>query len=145
MIILDANILLYAYMANFPQHKKAADWLEKTLSGNGATIGLIWPVATAFLRLGTNARIFDDPFSMDFARSRLDDLVQHPSVVVLSAGPRHWSILSGLLKKYNITGDLVTDAHIAASSIEHKAIVATSDRDFRRFSDDISIIDPIGG
>jgi predicted nucleic acid-binding protein len=43
----------------------------------------------------------------------------------------------------NLTGDVVMDAHIAAIAIEHKASVASTDKDFRRFSDHIKIVDPL--
>ncbi len=38
-------------------------------------------------------------------------------------------------------GPLVMDAHLAALTIEHGAILATTDRDFKRF-DGLRTIDP---
>lgn len=143
MIIVDANVLLYAHMSHFAQHRQAADWLERTLSQGADSIGIIWQVATAFLRLSTNARIFDDPFSGEFARTKLDELFSHPLVNIVLPTARHWEIYSGLLKELNLTGDIIMDAHIAAIAIEHKAAIASTDKDFRRFSDHVKIIDPL--
>lgn len=143
MIIVDANILLYAHMLHFPQHLRTAEWLEGTLSQGADSIGIIWHVATAFLRLSTNPRIFDDPFSGEFARSKLDELFSHPLVSTIVPTGRHWEVYSRLLEDLNLTGDIVMDAHIAAIAIEHKAAVATTDKDFRRFSDHVKIIDPL--
>lgn len=143
MIIVDANILLYAYMSHFPQHERSAQWLENTLSEGTDSIGIIWHVATAFLRLSTNHRIFDNPFTGEFARSRLDELFSHPLVSAVVPTSRHWEIYSGLLAGLNLAGDIVMDAHIASVAIEHNGIVASTDKDFRRFLGYIKIIDPL--
>lgn len=143
MIVVDANVLLYAYMSHFPQHERSAEWLEDTLSAGSDSIGVIWHVATAFLRLSTNHRIFDDPFTGEFARSRLDELFSHPLVSIVVPTTRHWEIYSGMLAGLNLAGDIVMDAHIASVAVEYGAIVASTDKDFRRFSDYVNIIDPL--
>jgi len=33
LILVDANILVYARVASFPQHRPARDWLDRQLSG----------------------------------------------------------------------------------------------------------------
>lgn len=144
MIIVDANILLYAYMPQFKQHKRTVEWIETTLSDGKNSIGITWHVATAFLRLSTNRRIFDAPFTGKFSRSKLDELFSHPLVSAVAPTPRHWEIFSRILSDLDLTADLVSDAHIAATAAEHNAAVASTDKDFRRFSDYIKIIDPLG-
>jgi predicted nucleic acid-binding protein len=49
VIVLDANILLYAYGSASPLHKEARTWLEKTLSGTEPA-GLPGKSITAFIR-----------------------------------------------------------------------------------------------
>jgi predicted nucleic acid-binding protein len=39
MILPDANLILYAYIKDFPQHQKSKSWLEDTLSA-GEELGL---------------------------------------------------------------------------------------------------------
>jgi toxin-antitoxin system PIN domain toxin len=41
MIIIDANLLLYAYHADAPQQRLAAEWLRKLLR-SGEIVGLPW-------------------------------------------------------------------------------------------------------
>lgn len=66
MILLDANLLLYAYDANSPLQKKAARWLEGVLGGNDA-VGLPWVSAWAFVRIATNARVQETPLGVEEA------------------------------------------------------------------------------
>lgn len=143
MVILDSNILLYATMPRFAQHDRVKNWLEEALSTGSDTIGLMWQVVTGFLRIGTNRRIFDRPLDLEFAQSFITDLFDHPMVTSVGPTENHWQIYADLLSEMNLTGDIVMDAHIAAVAIEHKASVATTDKDFRRFSDHVKIIDPL--
>lgn len=143
MIIIDANILLYAYMSQFQQHSRVSVWLEETLSEGKDSVGIIWHVATAFIRLSTNRRIFDNPFTGEFARTRLDALFAHPSVAAVVPTSQHWKIYSGMLADLSLSGDIVMDAHIASVAAEHNAAVASTDKDFRRFSDYVKIINPL--
>jgi predicted nucleic acid-binding protein len=54
---------------------------------------------------------------------------------MVQPGPRHAERLEGLLPMHRATGSLVTDAVIAALAIENGAVLASTDRDFKRFSD----------
>lgn len=143
MVILDNNILLYATMPRFDQHKRVKHWLETALSTGPDVIGITWQVATGFVRIGTNRRIFDRPLDLAFVQSFLSDLFAHPMVATVGPTDDHWKVYSNLLEDMNLTGEIVMDAHIAAIAIEHKATVASTDKDFRRFSDHIKIIDPL--
>lgn len=142
MIVVDANIILYAYIDQFPQHKIAAEWIQETLSTGKDSIAITWQVATAFLRISTNPRIFEVPFDIATAKACLDDLFGHPLVVLLGPTERHWKIFSDILLEHNLAGDIIMDAHIAAMAIEHNANVASSDRNFRLFSDYVKVISP---
>lgn len=143
MVVLDANILLYAHMPVFPQHKAVAIWVEDALSNAVNSLGVTWAVATAFLRVSTNRRVFEKPFQISFAKTCLDDLFAHPLVSLVGPTERHWHVYSTILMAQNLSGDIVMDAHIAAIALEHDASVASCDRDFRRFSDYVNIINPL--
>lgn len=56
MILIDANILLYAYNADAPEHDKARDYVEAQLSGV-EPFALSWQVITAFF-----AHLDEQPF-----------------------------------------------------------------------------------
>lgn len=42
MILIDANILIYAHSASFPQHGAARDWLDARLTDR-ERVALPWP------------------------------------------------------------------------------------------------------
>ena len=132
MIIPDANILLYAYNADAPQHARAAAWVEKLFSGP-ETIGLAWVTLWAFLRLSTNSRVWPNPKSAAQALDVIKSWLARPDVVIVHPGERHAELLEGLVSRYRVTGPLFSDAALAALALEHGAVLASSDQDFRRF------------
>lgn len=132
MILLDANVLIYAYDLSSPVHQPARAWLTEALSGS-EPVGLSWPAILAFLRIVTNRKVFKEPFSIGEAIAIVDDWLSRPAVFLLQAEDHHWTILRHLLDKTGSTGKLVMDAHLAALAIEHDAVLVTRDRDFSLF------------
>ena len=132
MIIPDANLLLYAYNADAPQHARSATWLEALFSG-AETAGLAWVTLWAFLRLSTNSRIFPNPKSAAQALEIVRSWLRQPDVVVVHPGERHTELLEGLVMRYGASGALLSDAGLAALALEHGATLASTDQDFRRF------------
>lgn len=114
MTVLDANILLYAYNADAPQHRAAAAWLEELLEGSGI-IGLSWATLWAFLRISTNGRVWPNPMSPRDAFAVVRRLLMQPDVVVLHPGPRHLELLETLVTETGAIGPLVSDAALALS------------------------------
>lgn len=53
MILVDANILLYAEDSLSAHHEAARQWWDAQLSATDP-VGLCWPVLTAFIRIATN-------------------------------------------------------------------------------------------
>jgi hypothetical protein len=60
VILVDANVLIYAIDADSPHHRAARRWLEQAFSGT-TPVGLAWVVILAFLRLTTRAGILRHP------------------------------------------------------------------------------------
>jgi predicted nucleic acid-binding protein len=56
VIVIDANLLLYAYNADAPEHARAVQRLEGVLTGS-EIIGLPWTTIWAFFRVTTNPRL----------------------------------------------------------------------------------------
>ncbi len=133
MILLDANILIYAVDADAPQHTKARRWLEKTLSGDIA-VGLPWIVALAFLRVTTRTGVLRRQLSADQAVGFIDEWLAQPYVELVGPGAAHWPLLKRLLREVGAAGNLTSDAHLAALAIEGGWELATTDHDFRRFA-----------
>ena len=132
MILVDANLLLYAYFPRAEQHERARVWLEEALSGP-EPVGLSWSTILAFLRLGTSPRVFERPLSSAEAEAIVSSWLAEPAVTLVGPGERYWEILRGLLVDDQVTGPLVSDAALAALAIEHGATLASTDRDFVRF------------
>ncbi len=132
MILLDANLLIYAHDLDSPLHLAAVSWFRKVLAGQ-EPIALSWIVILALLRIATRPRALNRPLLMAEVTVIVDDLLERPQVRWLQAGERHWTILRRLLSEGQASGNLVMDAHLAALAIEHGALLCTTDRDFSRF------------
>ena len=132
MILIDANLLIYAIDADSPSHKKARRWLERTLSGT-TRAGLPWIVILAFLRITTHGRIMRNPLSADSALAYVESWLEQPFLEPIGPGRHHWHILKNLLRSTGTAGNLTSDAHIAALALEHGYSVYSADNDFKRF------------
>jgi toxin-antitoxin system PIN domain toxin len=133
MIILDVNILLYAYNADDPLHAQAASWVEN-LFARTELIGLPWATLWSFLRISTSARIWSSPKSVREAFTIIGSLLANPNVRVVHPGPQHAEILERLVTEHQAAGPLVSDAVLAALALESGASLASCDQDFSRFS-----------
>ena len=132
MILVDANLLIYAIDSGSPHHRQARPWLERTLSDT-APVGLPWIVILAFLRITTRAGIMRQPLPLTDALAYVDSWMRQPCVEAVTPGPQHWPILSRLLEATGTAGNLTSDAHIAALALERGAPVYSTDHDFARF------------
>ena len=132
MMLVDANLLIYAVNRDLPHHSASRSWLENTLSG-GDPVALPWVVVLAFLRLCTSPRAFASPMSVERAIAYIDEWLALPTVGVVGPGPRHWAIFRTLLAQTGTAGNLTTDAHIATLALECGCTVYSADNDFRRF------------
>jgi uncharacterized protein len=134
MILPDANLILYAHIKDLPQHKASKMWLEKVIT-DGKIIGLSWQVITAFIRIGTNPKLFKSPMTIAQVEKSLGALFALPTVELITPTDRHWKIFLKLLKDSKATGNFVMDAHLAALAIEYNARLASTDNDFKVFPD----------
>ena len=132
MILVDANLLVYAYVASLPQNKAASAWLDERLNG-AAPVGLPWPSLLAFVRLVSNPRIFERPKPVAAVWNQVEDWLACPPAWVPQPAERHREILGSLLKTQGGRANLVPDAHLAALAIEHGLILCSTDGDFARF------------
>ncbi len=132
MILVDANILLYAEDSLQSRHQQARAWWDGQLSGTGV-VCLCWTVLSAFIRIGTNPRIFDHPLSLEQALARVQSWLDQPCTRVVRPTERHWTVFKQVLTDGQAVANLVTDAHLAALAIEHGCELASTDSDFARF------------
>jgi toxin-antitoxin system PIN domain toxin len=141
VILVDANLLLYAYNPRAHEHERSRAWLEAVLSGPDL-IRFAWVTLWAFLRIATSARVFERPLSVHEAEAAISEWLAQPVAGTLEPGDRHWQILSAILLQGQASGPLVMDAVLAAIAIEHGATIFTTDRDFSRFFD-VNIVNPL--
>jgi toxin-antitoxin system PIN domain toxin len=132
VIVVDANLLIYSYDLDSAHHKKSLSWLEELLSGVEA-VGLPWQSVSAFLRVITNRRLAGTRVTLEQAVQVVDEWLQQPNVQVLVPADQHWSVLRQMILEGRASGPLVSDAEIAAITIEQGAVLHTTDRDFARF------------
>ena len=132
MILVDANLLIYAINRDAPDHRTARRWLEGALSGAEA-VGLPLIVVLAFLRITTRHGILSKPLTPAAAIGYVDEWLGLPPVELLLPREAHWTVLRNLLLSSGTLGNLTSDAHIAALALEHGATIYSADYDFRRF------------
>lgn len=130
MILVDANILVYASVPESAQHEPARAWLDQRI--NGATrVGLPWSSLLAFMRIVSNPRLFERA-SLSHARAQVRAWLEEPSTWIPLPTEAHAATLEGLLGQAK-SHRLVTDAHLAALALEHGLVLCSSDGDFARF------------
>lgn len=142
MKLPDVNVLLYAMDASAPRHRVARPWLEERLSGT-ETFGFAWAVLVAFVRLSTSPHVFATPLSAGEAFDIIDGWLAQPCAAVVHPTERHAALMRELLEPLGTAGNLTSDAHLAALSIEHGAELCSSDRDYSRFPR-VRWSDPLG-
>ncbi len=133
-MLLDANLLLYAVHEGDSRHEAAARWLTEQLNGP-RRVGLPWQSLAAFLRISTHPRAFERPLSPATAWERIDDWLAAPVAWIPAPGPGYPQTLGELVRTYEVRGNLVTDAQLAALAIEHGVTLYSTDTDFARFSE----------
>jgi toxin-antitoxin system PIN domain toxin len=133
VILVDVNILVYASITTFSEHDVAHEWLDRQINGTGK-VGLPWSSLIGFLRVVTNPRIFNRPFSGTLAWGQVNAWLECDTVWTPEPAIRHRELLAPLLMLPGVLGNLVPDAHLAALAIEHGLTLCSTDGDFARFS-----------
>ncbi len=132
MILVDANLLLYAEDSLSEHHNAARIWWDEQLSGS-APVCLCWPTLTAFIRIGTNVRLHQRPLTIAEAIERVQSWLEQPCVRIIHPTEEHWPIFQRTLRGGKAAGNLVSDAHLAGLAIEYNCMLQTTDADFARF------------
>lgn len=142
MILVDANLLIYAVNRDAPQHIAAQKWFEQVLSDH-ESVGLPWVCLLAFLRVTTRPGILANPLTVERAVAYVESWLQQPFVDPVAPGPGHWPILRHLLQATGTAGNLTSDLHLAAMAIELGAPIYSADHDYQRFAG-LDHVNPLG-
>lgn len=133
MILLDANLLIYAFDDTSPHHLTAREWLDRQLSGTIA-MGFPWETTTAFLRIVTNPRIFGHATSTAEAWRQIQEWLSCEVAWIPRPTDNHAGILGELLALPGIRANHIPDAHLAALAIGHGLTLCSADSGFARFA-----------
>lgn len=133
LLLLDVNLVVAAHRDDHPHFAAVGDWFQGVLAGSEpfSVPTVVW---ASFLRLVTNRRIFNPPTPPAEAFAFLEATCAQPHHLLLGPGTQHLRLLRQVCEAADATGDLVSDAVIAAIALEHRCIVASLDRDFARFT-----------
>jgi toxin-antitoxin system PIN domain toxin len=77
--------------------------------------------------------VFAAPATLEEALDLVESWLEQPNVTVVHPTDRHSRLLRELLLPLGTAGNLTSDAHLAALSIEHGAELCSVDSDFARF------------
>jgi toxin-antitoxin system PIN domain toxin len=133
-VLLDANVLIYAVDRRAERHERAATWLSVQLNG-ARRVGLPWQSLNAFLRVLTHPRASARPLDARAAWEHVAQWLDAPMAWIPEPGPAYARILGELITRYDLRGNLIPDAALAALAIEHGVPVVSTDTDFARFGD----------
>lgn len=129
----DVNILVYAHDSASPFHARAHRWWIEALEDRAEPVGIAPAAAMGFVRLITNPKLFQNPLPVAHA-CRLVNSWLAAGAVWLSPEHDHFETVGRLLTDSHAGLNLLTDAHLAALAIEHRATLYSNDRDFTRFT-----------
>jgi toxin-antitoxin system PIN domain toxin len=132
VILLDVNVLVYAFRDASPDHAAYKGWLEAAIELD-EPFGVSELVLSGFLRVVTHPRVFDPPAPVTDALAFAEALRSQPTAVTVAPGAHHWAIFDRLCRSAGAKGNLIADAYLAAVAIEAGCEFITTDRDFSRF------------
>lgn len=132
MLLPDVNVLIYAHRAESPEHERYAEWLRELADG-AEPFGLSELGASAFVRIVTNGRIWEEPTSVEDALEFIERLRVRSNARPLTHGAASWQLFAQLCRRARARGKLVADAYHAALALEHGCEFVTADGDFARF------------
>lgn len=132
-VLVDANVLIYAKFSDFSQHAACRCWLDEKLN-QPEPVGIPWLSLMAFMRISTNGRVFARPLNPVQALAQIGEWTLRSNVWQPEPSERFAEIFSEVARNSQATGNLVTDAYLAALAREHGLTVVSTDSDFARFA-----------
>ena len=96
MILVDANLLIYAYVIGLRQHTAAQEWLDGRLNDRTIRVGLPWSSLLAFVRLTGSPRVFGARSTVTAAWEQVERWLELDSVWIPTPTDRHRQTLSRL-------------------------------------------------
>jgi toxin-antitoxin system PIN domain toxin len=133
MILVDANLLVYAYGPDSPEHHRANAWLEERLHGE-QRVGLPWEATMAFVRLVSNHRMFPRAVTVAEAWWQVERWLSSRVAWVPRPTEDHAGLVRDLVSTPGLKTSDVPDVHLAAMAIGNGLRLASHDAGFARFA-----------
>jgi toxin-antitoxin system PIN domain toxin len=142
MLVIDINVLIAAHRHDYSNHKIAKKWLENIMAEGEQIIipDLVW---VGFARIASNSRILKPPSTDIEISSFIEAVTSYKNYIPYAGLRKDITYFERFRVANQATGNLVTDAYIAAICYENSCPIATFDRDFRLFNN-INIVTPTG-
>lgn len=134
-MLIDSNILIYAINSSSPKNKAAQKYLEENIDELVVAHQNIFET----LRVITHPK-FPSPMSSSKALVAVNEIVNVCRII--SPDYKTHNIALEMIKKYNLSSDLVFDAYLTATAISNNVYSIATDnvKDFKNF--EIDIINP---
>jgi toxin-antitoxin system PIN domain toxin len=107
-----------------------------------ARIAFSWVSLAAFVRISTHPKASANPLKPSEAWKHVEEWLDCEPAWIPNPTEDHRKVLGDLVTKYQLRGNLITDAQLAALAIEHGLAIYSTDTDFARF-DEITWNDPL--
>ena len=143
MLVIDANVLVYAANVESPFHFPCKRLVDSECREPSPAF-LTWSICYEFLRVCTHPRVFSSPWDTGQAYSFISRLIDSPGFDLLVATPRHPAVLERTVSEFSeLRGSVLHDLHTAVLMREHGiSRICTRDRDFERFPF-LTVVDPL--
>jgi hypothetical protein len=132
VILIDVNLLAYAILETYSEHRPARAWLYGQIRST-ARIGLPWHSILGFVRVTSDRRYQPAPISVDDAWETARGWLALPNVWIPAPTERHMDIVSDLIATSKVGSKDVMDIHLAALAIEHGLTLCSADAGFERY------------
>jgi len=134
VILLDANVLIYAYDRGSRHNSYMRAWLDDRLNGI-AKVGIPWATTLAFTRIVTNPRIYTSPAAANVAWQQVRAWLSAPAAWVPQPTDRHLDAIDRILESTSAHANDIPDVHLAALAMEHGLKLYSTDADFAKYAD----------
>src|SRR5262245_23993936 len=104
VILIDANLLIYASVKSSQHQERAKQWLEDRINGT-VIVGLPWASLFAFLRIVTSPRIYRQPIPVAGAWQQVESWLDCSVVRVPLPTDRHREVVGELILATGAVGN----------------------------------------
>ena len=141
--VIDTNILLYCANRDAWEQKPASAFLNQAVNAGGPWL-ITEGICYEFLRVATHPKVFERPLTWKEAIRFLTPFWRSSRFEVLTAGDRHWRLLSEMLAEIpHPSGNLFFDIRTVVLMREHGIReIYTTDTDFLQFPG-IKVVNPL--